>query len=142
MTYDPPVRIRPSGDRRWRLSCAAVVVLNGSKGAEARSAWDLAARYESSPLVVAVDGGIRACKAGGIPPQLWVGDGDSAGRIPSGVETVIYDTEKDFSDLGGALRECARRGVDVPVIAGLVGGRLDHEWANVQEVGSKARSIR
>jgi len=70
-----------------------------------------------------------------------VGDGDSARRVPAGLERVDYSSDKDFSDLSGALREARSRGVRVAVLAGLAGGRLDHEWINLQEAGAHAHAF-
>ena len=39
------------------------------------------------------------------------------------------------------LAELRRRRVQVVALAGLLGGRLDHEWANLLECGSAARSF-
>jgi thiamine pyrophosphokinase len=74
-------------------------------------------------------------------PDLFVGDLDSARLPPRGIASQIYPTAKDFSDFAGALAEARRLGADIPVIAGLLGGRLDHEWANLLEAGTAARGF-
>ena len=61
--------------------------------------------------------------------------------IPELFGQKLFDREKDFSDLAGALAELRRRRVQVVALAGLLGGRLDHEWANLLECGSAARSF-
>ena len=38
----------------------------------------------------------------------------------------------------GALTEASNLGATIAVVAGLLGGRLDHEWANLLEVGTAA----
>jgi thiamine pyrophosphokinase len=57
------------------------------------------------------------------------------------VDARIYPTAKDFSDFSGALREARAFGAGIVVIAGLLGGRLDHEWANVLEAAASARKF-
>ena len=134
-------QIELRGLRRGRDVQGAVLVLNGTPRAELRRATDLASRLVDRFTLVAVDGGLKTCRAGGRRPDLWVGDGDSSRTIPTGIPTVVYPTDKSFSDLGGALNEVARRGARVVVVAGLIGGRLDHEWTNLQELGAHAASF-
>lgn len=52
---------------------------------------------------------------------------------------MILPRDKEFSDLGGALREVRSRKVSTVVVAGLLGGRLDHEWSNLMEIAARAR---
>lgn len=85
-----------------------------------------------------MDGGITTFRALRRRPDLFVGDLDSVATPPRGIPSRIYPVEKDFSDFSGALDEASQHGASVVVIAGLLGGRLDHEWANLLEVGSAA----
>lgn len=124
--------------RSRRKQRAAVVALEGCSPSDLRRAVSLAQRYDRRAMLVAVDGGLDTCRAIRRRPSLFVGDLDSARRPPSGVEALIYPIEKDFSDFAGALRELAARDASIVVVAGLLGGRLDHEWANLLEVGSAA----
>jgi len=113
-------------------------VLRGAARAEVRRAVALARRLSGTCILVAVDGGLGSCRACRLKPHLFVGDGDSSRRIPTDIASVVYAADKDFSDFAGALVEVARRRVRVVVVAGLLGGRVDHEWANLFEVGSRA----
>lgn len=128
------VRARP----RSRLQ-AALLVLEGAKRAELARASSLAGVLSDRCLLIAVDGGLKTCRAAGRRPDLFVGDGDSAHRVPAGLPAVVFPKDKEFSDFAGALREARQRGVELVVVAGLLGGRVDHEWANVQELGAQAR---
>ena len=105
---------------------------------ELRAALALASRFDPKALLIAVDGGLATCRALRRRPDLFVGDCDSAPRPPRGVGSRIYPVAKNFSDVSGALREARGLGADVAVLAGLVGGRLDHEWANLLEAGAAA----
>jgi len=113
-------------------------VLRGAARAEVRRAVALARGLSDGCILVAVDGGWASCRACRLRPHLFVGDGDSARRIPTEVASVVYPVDKDFSDLAGALAEVARRRAQFVVVAGLLGGRVDHEWANLLEVGRRA----
>ena len=130
-------RIRFTGAPREARG--AVLVLEGGRRAELRRACALAGELARRCLLVAVDGGLGTCRAEGLSPDVFVGDLDSADRAPRGVPSVVFPRDKDFSDLGGALREVRSRGISVVVVAGLLGGRLDHEWANLLEIGARAR---
>ena len=119
----------------------AVLVLNGAPLDELHAATALSSALADSSLLVAVDGGLETCRAGQRHPDLFVGDVDST-RLPTdGIPTVIFERDKGFSDLAGALEEITQRGVQLVTVAGLLGGRLDHEWANLQELGSHASHI-
>lgn len=118
---------------------AAVVALEGSSPADLRRALGLARGYDTKAMLVAVDGGLKTCRAIRRKPSLFVGDLDSARRPPRGLPALIYPIEKDFSDFAGALIAIAEGGASIVVVAGLLGGRLDHEWANLLEVGSAAK---
>ena len=128
------LRARP----RSRLQ-AALLVLHGAKRAELARASALAGVLSDRCLLLAVDGGVKTCRSAGRRPDLFVGDGDSTPKIPAGLPAVVFPKDKDFSDFAGALREAGKLGVELVVVAGLLGGRVDHEWANVQELGAHAK---
>jgi thiamine pyrophosphokinase len=129
------------GSRRRTRQRAAVLALHGATRAELKRALMLAEVLDAEALLVAVDGGLSACRAMRRRPDLFVGDLDSAPGRPGGIDSRVYPTAKDFSDFSGALAEARRLGADILVIAGLLGGRLDHEWANLFEVGASARQF-
>jgi thiamine pyrophosphokinase len=130
-----------SGLGRSSVVRGAILVLQGTTRDDLRRASVLSSLVCDTCMLVAVDGGIRTCRAAGRGPDLFVGDADSAKRVPRDISSVVYPTDKDFSDLAGALGEVRRRGARVVVVAGLIGGRLDHEWANLQELGAKSRGF-
>jgi thiamine pyrophosphokinase len=117
----------------------AVLSLNGSDRAELKRACALAGMLSDRCILVAVDGGLNTCTAGRRRPDLFVGDGDSAEKVPPEIPAVLYAEDKDFSDLAGALAELRDRKIRVVAIAGLLGGRLDHEWSNLFELRNWAR---
>jgi hypothetical protein len=90
-------------------------------------------------MLVAVDGGLDTCRAIRRRPYLFVGDLDSTRRPPRGAPALIYPIEKDFSDFAGAHASSPSAALAIVVVAGLSAGRLDHEWANLLEVGSAAK---
>ena len=131
-------RIRLRGLTRGRVR-GALVVLEGAPGAELDAAARLCGAMCDRRTVVAVDGGIETCRRRRLEPDLFVGDGDSVRRVPRDLPVVLYPTDKDFGDLAGALGELRKRRVQVVVVAGLLGGRVDHEWANLLELAHCAR---
>jgi thiamine pyrophosphokinase len=129
-------RIRFKGGR----GRVAVVALNGSTSAALREALSWGRANGTSVFGVAVDGGLRAWRAIRKPCDLFVGDADSA-TPPADIESIVYDPDKLFSDLSGALAELRRRRIAIVCVAGLTGGRLDHEWVNLHELAAHARSF-
>jgi len=125
----------PRASRRLR---AAVIALEGSRPVDLRAALAAAHRFDARALVIAVDGGLATCRRIRRRPDRFVGDLDSTPRAPRGIPSLLFPVDKPHSDFAGALLEARRLGARVVVIAGLLGGRLDHEWANLLEVGAAA----
>ena len=133
-----PIDVRLTRRARRR---AAVVALEGASASDLRLTLRYGRAFDARPILVAVDGGVTACRAIRRAPDLFVGDLDSVRAAPARVPSTIYPVEKDFSDFSGALAETKRLGADVVRVAGLLGGRLDHEWGNLLEVGAAARAF-
>lgn len=94
-------------------------------------------RPAANDLVIAADGGANWCAAWGWQPDLVIGDMDSvdeatAGRLRrEGVPFVEHPVEKDETDLELALSVAVERGADEIVVAGALGGRIDHTLGNL-----------
>lgn len=99
----------------------------------------LSAGELSDGLVIAADGGYDKLKQWGIIPQLAVGDFDSLGHVPQGVEVVRHPVMKDDTDMMLAVREGLERGCGRFLIYGGLGGRLDHTLANLHILDHLAR---
>jgi thiamine pyrophosphokinase len=136
---DQPLRIRLRGATRRSTARGAVLVLNGASRDDLRRAVDLAGQLCGARILVAVDGGLESCRAAGSTPDLFVGDADSSRARPGDLASALYPRDKDLSDFSAALAEVRRRNAEVVTVAGLIGGRLDHEWANLFEAGAHAR---
>jgi thiamine pyrophosphokinase len=117
----------------------AVLSLNGADRAELKRACAFAGMLSDQCILVAVDGGLSTCIASRRRPDLFVGDRDSASELPPEIPAVFYPREKDFSDFAGALTEIRDRKIRVVAVAGLLGGRLDHEWSNLFELRNWSR---
>ena len=137
----PDIEFVGRASRRRTRERAAVLALHGATRGGLRRALALAARFDSKALLVAVDGGLATCRAIRRRPDLFVGDLDSARHPPRGIASRLHPIAKDFSDFSGALSEARGLGADVLIVAGLLGGRLDHEWANLLELGATAREF-
>ena len=96
-------------------------------------------RYlEDAELVIAADSGAGAVLALGRLPDVLIGDMDSIRTdelrdIVNGreVEVITQHTHKDYTDTELAVRLARERGAAEIFICGALGGRLDHELANV-----------
>ena len=89
-------------------------------------------------LVVAADGGARLAGPLGVTIHRWVGDGDSIDpdaldRLrESGVSIGLVARDKDASDAELAILEALAAGaVEISVVGGLGGPRVDHALANI-----------
>jgi thiamine pyrophosphokinase len=79
------------------------------------------------------DGGLAKATAEKIVPDIVIGDFDSfSGEIPAGCRALRFPGEKDDTDTMLCLRHGIEKGFREFVVAGGVGGRLDHTIANMQ----------
>ena len=83
-------------------------------------------------FVIAADAGLIPLESAGIKPDLIVGDFDSLGKAPSVGNIVFHAPEKDDTDMLLAVREALTRKAETILIYGGMGGRPDHEYANLQ----------
>ena len=90
-------------------------------------------------LVVAVDGGYLSCTEHGIDPDIVLGDFDSLGYVPEGLDVQEHPSIKDESDMELALRLARERGIKEVFLYGALGARLDHTLANLQLMSGHAR---
>ena len=88
--------------------------------------------FPEGAFVIAADAGLNALASAGITPDLIVGDFDSLGEAPSVGEIVAHKPEKDDTDMLLAVREALEREAEHIIIFGGMGGRPDHEYANLQ----------
>ncbi len=86
-------------------------------------------KFSAVEPTVFIDGGSQFRGNGEKFPTISVGDGDSGGAALD----VKLPEEKDFSDLAFVLRELPRHVVTLRLF-GFLGGRLDHELANLGEI--------
>lgn len=99
----------------------------------AGSYFGLRERPVPGDLVIAADGGYRACQAEGIVPDLLLGDFDSLEPPADFANILRVPVEKDDTDTLLAAKTGLEKGCDTFYIYGGTGGkRLDHTLANLQ----------
>jgi len=87
----------------------------------------------SGDLLIAADAGFLSLQKAGLTPDLYIGDGDSLGFLPRGVDTVVLPKVKDDTDTLAAVREGLSRGYRHFFLYGALGGkRFSHSLANLQ----------
>ncbi len=84
-------------------------------------------------VFVCADSGLEYARRCGITPSIVLGDFDSyTGQIPPNAELIRLPKEKDDTDTMFAVRLGLQRGITEFLIAGGIGGRLDHTLGAVQ----------
>jgi thiamine pyrophosphokinase len=95
------------------------------------------ALLDSTDVLIAVDGGTGYILRLGLLPAVVIGDLDSLAEsdrkalLEARVSTIVFDREKDETDLELALAYAARQGYQPVLICGALGGRLDQTLANL-----------
>ena len=84
-------------------------------------------------VIVCADSGLEYARRCGVTPSIVLGDFDSySGELPTHAEIIRLPAEKDDTDAMFAARLGLDRGVREFLIAGGIGGRLDHTLGSVQ----------
>ena len=107
----------------------ALLLLNGPLNDPAA----LKRRASVAGFIVCADGGARSAKALGLQPRVVVGDMDSVPHpLPRWPGTVyLFDDDQDTSDFEKALAFLHEGGAGQVWVAGLWGGRPDHQLVNL-----------
>lgn len=84
-------------------------------------------------LLLCADGGYARAVEAGLKPDGVIGDFDSMSRAQvQDCPVLTLPTHKDDTDTGRCMAEGRARGYREFLLAGGIGGRLDHTLANVQ----------
>lgn len=94
--------------------------------------WSFLTGFLGKVTVFCADGGCRLAAEAGFPIHYYIGDGDSGGTPPDGVEAVILKPEKDLTDMQAAYEHARMLGFRNLVLTACTGGRQDHHLANLQ----------
>ncbi len=114
---------------------SALVIASGADPGEVR-------RAEPADLVICADGGLDVALAADRRVDLVVGDLDSVSptaldrAAAAGIAIERHRVDKDESDLELALATAIDREATVVVVHLAVGGRLDHQLANLLVLAS------
>ena len=101
-------------------------------GAGDYSPGDLPRRAEGD-LVIAADAGYSHIVREGEKPDVFIGDCDSLGGAPAGIDSVILPRRKDDTDTVAAVKYALERGYTDFLLLGCTGGkRMSHTLANLQ----------
>lgn len=100
-------------------------------GADIRDYKNAAKYLKASDYCIFCDSGLKHMQKLEMKPDLIVGDFDSYENPHMDVETIVLPCEKDDTDTFFAVKEGIRRGFDVFLLLGIIGGRLDHTLGNL-----------
>lgn len=130
-------------------SLRPAILVSGGPQPEPALLVCLREKLPQAPLLCA-DRGADLCRAAGVVPDGLIGDMDSLSAATrnwleeTGVPEVVYPSEKDDSDQALATEKLFADGAEEIVVIGGLGGRMDHELANMMELvraGREGRSI-
>ena len=109
----------------------------------------LRAAYPNA-LCYCADAGADLCYAAKLRPDCLIGDMDSLSAKTRqwfhemDVPEMVYPAEKDYSDTQLAVEKLYEQGSDEVIVIGALGGRMDHELANIMLLvtyGRKGKSL-
>ncbi|MEE0434901.1 MAG: thiamine diphosphokinase [Peptococcaceae bacterium] len=126
-------------------SLRKAILVSGGPAPQPALLADLRAQFPDVPCLCA-DAGADLCRAAGVRPDGLIGDMDSlaeATRVwlkEEGVPKVVYPVEKNDSDQALATEKLFEEGIEEIIVIGGLGGRMDHELANMMELVRMGRS--
>ncbi len=118
----------------------AVVLLNG----ELRDPKSVRAAARAADFLLCADGGARHAIGLGLAPDWIIGDMDSLPKpLPKSWKKTLYwcDFDPERSDLDKALEFARSLGAGEALIAGVLGGGLDHELVNFAALEESAHGL-
>lgn len=83
-------------------------------------------------FLIAADKGYLNCLKQNLDVDLLIGDFDSLKIVPDNIEKIKLNEIKDDTDVFDALMEGIKRGYKSFILYGVIGGRFDHTFANIQ----------
>ena len=125
------------------------ILITGGTAPDPALLKDRRAQFPTVPCLCA-DAGADLCRAAGVLPDALIGDMDSlspetrAWLDEAGVPEVVYPAEKDDSDTALAVQQLFADGAEELIVIGALGGRMDHELANMMLMvgaGRQGKSI-
>lgn len=102
---------------------------------------------DPTDFIICADGGLKYAEEYNIIPDMVVGDFDSYGYVPRFENIIVHPVEKNETDTHLALNIGLEKGYKNFVMFAMLGGRLDHTYANLQLLsylcskGAKGRLI-
>lgn len=88
-------------------------------------------KHEDDFLIAADKGYLNFIKQN-LDVDLLIGDFDSLKIVPDNIEKIKLNEIKDDTDVFDALMEGIKRGYKSFILYGVIGGRFDHTFANIQ----------
>lgn len=109
-------------------------------GGEIRDYTAVLSRIAADDFIICADSGYDHCAALGLIPDLLVGDFDSVrSALPPHIPRIPLLAEKNHTDTTHAIEQAIARGATQMLLAGMLGGRLDHTLANLQSLAWLSR---
>jgi len=101
-------------------------------GGEFSEPQDFADILAEKPIIVCADSGYDSAAALGIAPDVIIGDMDSVSRkLPAGIKQIKLNREKDDTDTQSCIDYLIEECCGEITLLGALGGRTDHELANI-----------
>lgn len=95
----------------------------------------VSAHISADDFIICADSGYDHCAALGISANIVVGDFDSLrSEVPPSIPRIQLPPEKNYTDTMHAVHEAVKLGYNHIFMTGMLGGRLDHTFANLQSL--------
>jgi thiamine pyrophosphokinase len=95
-------------------------------------------RQVAGSRIIAADGGMAHAASLGVTPELWLGDFDSSDdallTLHRHVPRQTHPADKNATDGELAIEEAVRLGATELLLAGGLGGQMDHAFAHLMQL--------
>lgn len=101
-------------------------------GGEFSTDTDIKDILTNDSVILCADSGYDNALLCGICPDVIIGDMDSVqNKLPDGVRQIKLNPEKDDTDTQACIDFLADEGCGEIILLGALGGRIDHQMANI-----------
>lgn len=112
----------------------AVIIGNG----EIKDYDYIKSRISDNDYIICADGGLKHLDMLEIKANIAMGDFDSA-EVNDSIQSVIYPTDKDFTDGEIALDYALKKNFSQILMIGMTGTRLDHTLTNIMMLSKDSK---
>lgn len=103
-------------------------------GGEIKNYTEILSHLDEDTMIFCADSGYNHALKMNLTPDYIVGDLDSLKNPPKEIPIIRLSPDKDYTDTTLTIKTAVEKGCGNLVLAGMLGGRIDHTLSNIQSL--------